>query len=159
MKAYADKSTQFWKIIGGACLLVGILDIADAFIFYGLKGVSPIKVLQGIASGLLGRAAFVHRRSALLGMALHFFIAFVAVTIYLLASRTLPLSRHPFLYGALYGVSFYCVMNYLVLPLSRVVPKPHFVPVPFVIGVAALVFCVGIPVALIARRYIPQSVP
>jgi hypothetical protein len=38
----------------------------------------------------------------------------------------------------------------------NVVPKPHFSPIPFVNGVAVLIFCVGIPVAFIGRRYIPQ---
>jgi uncharacterized membrane protein YagU involved in acid resistance len=147
-------------VIAGAGLLVGILDISDAFIFYGLHGVSPLRILQGIASGLLGRAAFTQgRRSALLGVVLHFFIAFTAATVYLLASRGLPLSRHPLLYGTLYGLAVYVVMNYIVLPLSHVVPKPHFSPVLFVNGVAALIFCVGIPVAFIARRYIPQQFP
>lgn len=144
-------------VLAGAGLLVGVLDISDAFIFYGLHGVPPIRILQGIASGLLGRAAFTQgSRSALLGVVLHFFIAFTAATVYLLASRRLPLSRRPLLYGTLYGVAVYVVMNYIVLPLSNVVPKPHFSPVPFVNGVAALIFCVGIPVAFIARRYIPQ---
>lgn len=144
-------------VLAGAGLLVGVLDISDAFIFYGLHGVPPIRILQGIASGLLGRAAFTQGgRSALLGLVLHFFIAFTAATVYLLASRGLPLSRRPLLYGTLYGVAVYVVMNYIVLPLSNVVPKPHFSPVPFVNGVAALIFCVGIPVAFIARRHIPK---
>jgi uncharacterized membrane protein YagU involved in acid resistance len=147
-------------VLAGAGLLVGVLDISDAFIFYGLHGVSPIRILQGIASGLLGRAAFTQgHRSALLGIILHFFIAFTAAIVYLLASRRLPLSHHPLLYGTLYGVAVYAVMNYIVLPLSNVVPKPHFSPIPFVNGVAALIFCVGIPVAFIARRYIPQRFP
>jgi hypothetical protein len=51
------------------------------------------------------------------------------------------------------------LMNYIVLPPSHVVPKPHFSPIPFVNGVAALIFRVGIPVAFIARRYIPQRFP
>jgi uncharacterized membrane protein YagU involved in acid resistance len=147
-------------VLAGAGLLVGVLDISDAFIFYGLHGVPPMRILQGIASGLLGRAAFTQgSRSALLGVVLHFFIAFTAATVYLLASRRLPLSRRPLLYGTLYGVAVYVVMNYIVLPLSNVVPKPHFSPTPFVNGVAALIFCVGIPVAFIARRYIPQRFP
>jgi hypothetical protein len=32
-------------------------------------------------------------------------------------------------------------------------------PIPFVNGVATLIFCVGISVALIALRYIPQQFP
>ena len=81
-----------WKLIAGATLLVGTLDISDAFIFYGLRGISPTRILQGIASGVLGRAAFsMGHRAALLGLFFHFFIAFSATTVFLLASRKLSL--------------------------------------------------------------------
>ena len=57
-----------WKVIAGATLLVGTLDISDAFIFYGLRGVPPIRILQGIAGGIYGRPALsMGRRSALIG--------------------------------------------------------------------------------------------
>ncbi len=103
-----------------------------------------------------GRASFAQgSRSAFLGLLLHFFIAFTVATVYILASRRLPLSRHPFLYGTLYGIAVYCVMNYIVLPLSKAGPRGHFSLITFVNGVGALIFFIGIPVALIARRYIP----
>jgi hypothetical protein len=146
-----------WTVIAGATLLVGTLDISDAFIFYGLRGTSPIKILQGIASGVLGRAAFgMGARSALLGLFFHYFIAFSATTVFLLAARKLPLAQHPWLYGTLFGVALYLVMNYIVLPLSKIGLRPTPPLVPLVNGVAALVFCIGIPLAFIARRYVPQ---
>jgi hypothetical protein len=148
-----------WKVIAGATLLVGILDITDAFLFYSLRGVSPIRILQGIASGALGHAAFgMGHRSALLGLFFHFFIAFCATSVFLLAARTLPLGRHPWLYGGLFGVALYCVMNYIVLPLSKIGLRPMPPLVPFINGVAALVFCIGIPLAFIARRYVPRQI-
>jgi hypothetical protein len=148
-----------WKVLAGATLLVGTLDISDAFIFYGLRGISPTRILQGIASGVLGRAAFgMGHRSALLGLFFHFFIAFFATTVFLLASGKLTLARHPFLYGTLFGVALYCVMNYIVLPLSKIGWRPTPPLVPLVNGVAALVFCIGIPLAFIARRYLPQQI-
>lgn len=148
-----------WKVIFGATLLVGTLDITDALIFYGLRGVVPTRLLQNIASGVFGRAAFgMGRRSALLGLIFHFFIAFSATTVYLLASRKLPLARHPFLYGTLFGVALYIVMNYIVLPLSKIGLRPTPPLVPLINGVAALILCIGIPLALIARRYTPQQI-
>jgi hypothetical protein len=147
-----------WKVIAGATFLVGILDISDAFIFYGLRGVAPTRILQGIASGVLGRAAFgMGNHSALLGLFFHFFIAFSATTVFLLASRTLPLASRPFLYGSLFGIALYIVMNYVVLPLSKIGPRPTPPLIPLINGVAALVFCIGIPLAFIARRYVPQQ--
>ncbi len=148
-----------WKVIAGATLLVGTLDISDAFIFYGLRGITPTRILQGIASGVLGRAAFgMGHRSALLGLFFHFFIAFSATTVFLLASRKLPLARHPFLYGALFGAALYIVMNYIVLPLSKIGLRPTPPLVPLINGVAALVFCIGIPLAFIARRYVAPPI-
>jgi hypothetical protein len=148
-----------WKVIAGATLLVGTLDISDAFIFYGLRGISPARILQGIASGVLGRAAFgMGHRSALLGLFFHFFIAFSATTVFLLASRKLPLARHPWLYGGFFGVALYIVMNYIVLPLSKIGLRPTPPLISLINGVAALVFCIGIPLAFIARRYVSQRI-
>jgi len=149
---------QFLKAIALSCLIAGTLDISDALIFYGLRGISPIRILQGIAVGLIGRGAFtMGARSALLGLLLHYFIATTWATIYIFASRRLPLSRRPFLWGGLYGLVVYIVMNYVVVPLSRIGPRPTPPPVPLINAIAALVFCIGIPIALIARRYIPYK--
>lgn len=147
-----------WKVIAGATLLVGILDISDAFIFYGLRGVAPTRILQGIASGVLGRRAFdMGNQSALLGLFFHFFIAFSATTVFLFASRKLPLASRPFLYGSLFGIALYIVMNYVVLPLSKIGLRPTPPLIPLINGVAALIVCIGIPLALIARRYVAQQ--
>jgi hypothetical protein len=96
-------------------------------------------------------------RSALLGLLLHYFIATTWATIYIFASRRLPLSRHPFLWGSLYGLVVYIVMNYVVVPLSRIGPRPTPSIVPLINAIAALVLCIGIPIAFIARRYIPYK--
>jgi hypothetical protein len=158
MKSSVDRP-PLWKVIAGAALLVGTLDISDAFIFYGLRGVSPARILQGIASGVFGRTAFsMGRRSALLGLMFHFFIAFSTTTVFLVASRKLPIGRHPWLYGTLFGVTLYIVMNYIVLPLSKIGLRPTPPLVPLINGVAALVFCIGIPLAFIVRRYVPQQI-
>ncbi|MGD0445645.1 MAG: hypothetical protein ABSA39_17055 [Edaphobacter sp.] len=158
MQTAPPASPQFGKAVALCCLIAGTLDISDAFIFYGLRGVTTIRILQGIASGLLGRAAFTQgTRSAILGLLLHYFIATTVATIYIFASRRLPLSRHPFLWRGLYGIGVYIVMNYVVIPLSRIGPRPTPPLIPLINGVAALIFCIGIPTALIARRYIPYK--
>jgi hypothetical protein len=148
-----------WKVIAGATLLVGALDLSDAFIFYGLRGVPPLRILQGIAGGIYGRPALgMGHRSALIGLICHFFIAFCATSVFLLAARKLPLAHHPWLYGTLFGVALYCVMNYIVLPLSKIGLRPMPPLIPLVNGVAALVFCIGIPLAFIARRFLPRQI-
>jgi hypothetical protein len=52
MKNTAENRSQLVKIIAGAGLLVGSLDIVDAFILHGLHGISPVRILQGIAIGV-----------------------------------------------------------------------------------------------------------
>ena len=145
---------SFVKVIAGAGLLVGTLDILDAIIFFGLRGVSATRILQGIAFGLIGRTSYtMGMRSAALGLLLHFFIATTWAALYLLASRRLPLSRHPWIYGTLYGILIYVAMNYVVLPLSHIGLRPLPPLIPLINGVGALIVCIGLPLAFIARRF------
>lgn len=133
--------------------LAGALDIAAACGIYALRGVSPVRILQSIASGLLGRAAFDGGAgTAVLGLILHFSIATTAAAVYYAASRKLrSLVRRPLLFGALYGVAVYAFMNHVVVPLSAVSPRP-FVLHMAVLMVAVHVLCVGLPIAFIVRR-------
>lgn len=39
-------------------LIAGALDLLYAFVWYGPRGVSPVRILQSIASGLLGADAY-----------------------------------------------------------------------------------------------------
>ncbi len=132
-------------------IAVGALDGLDAVVFYGLRGVSPVRVFQGIASGLLGRAAFYGgAESALLGLVIHFLIAFCAVWTCSLAARGLPaVVDAPFTFGAVYGVGVYAVMNLVVIPLSAA-GAPRFSAPVVVNGVLAHIFFVGLPSALAA---------
>jgi hypothetical protein len=158
MEIQSSSRPQYLKAIALACLIAGTLDLSDALIFYALRGVSPIRILQGIAVGILGRDAFAQgTHSTLIGLLLHYFIATTVATIYIVASRRLPLSRHPFLWGGLYGIAVYIIMNYAVIPLSRIGPRPTPPFVPLINGVAAIVFCIGVVTALIARYYIPYK--
>ena len=133
-------------------LAVGVLDLLDALVFFGLRGVPPIRILQSIASGLLGAAAYRGgAATAALGTLLHFLIAFAIVAVYHLASRRWPfLARRPWLWGPLYGLAVYLVMNLAVVPLSAAVVGPKTLPV-VVNGVLIHLFGVGLPSALSAR--------
>jgi len=134
-------------------LVVGLLDGLYAVVFNGLKGVSPVRVFQFVASGLLGRASFSGgTKTALVGVLLHFVVAFIVAAVYYAVSLGLPmLIRRAILCGLLYGAMVYCVMNYLVLPLSAA-PRLSFTFTEFVIGVIGHALIVGLPVALIARQ-------
>lgn len=139
-------------VIGG--LVAGALDILDAFVFFGLRGVSPVTILQSIASGLLGREAFQGGLpTATIGLALHFSIATVVSAVFVVtSSRWKALTRHPWIWGAAYGIAVFFTMRDVVLPLAGV-PAGRFSWAVFVNGLAIHVLGIGIPIALIARRW------
>jgi hypothetical protein len=52
------KRSRALPTIASAGLIAGILDITSAFVIAGIKGTGSIRMLQGIASGLLGQRSF-----------------------------------------------------------------------------------------------------
>jgi hypothetical protein len=65
-----------------AGLACGVLDITAALVVYGHYGRTPMRLLQGIAAGLLGPRSFEGGiATALLGLFCQFFIAFCAATV------------------------------------------------------------------------------
>ena len=137
----------------------GVLDGLDAIVVFGLRnGVDPLRIFKGIAGGLLGREAALAGGwpTALLGVMLHFTIATMIVAVFVLASRRLPfLTQQPFVWGPLYGIAAYFVMNLVVLPLSALhgTGLPSALPV-LANGLLIHIVGVGTPSALFARAAI-----
>ena len=145
------KSNASRAIIFGG-LAAGVLDISAAFVNSGINGRSPMFVLQSIASGLLGSESYKGGlRSAALGAALHFSIAFVACTVYYAASRKFKvLVQRAILCGVLYGVAVYLFMYLVVLPLTFHRSFVH--PLSAVAtGLGIHMLCVGLPISLAVR--------
>jgi hypothetical protein len=154
-----ERSPAF-PAIGWAGLVAGVLDISSAFILYYRKGVSPIGVLQGVAAGLIGREAAISGglATAGLGLTIHFFIAFVVATVFYVASRKLVfLTRHFVISGLLYGVAVYGFMYWIVMPLAYPVVHPSVSR--DVTAVCVHMFLIGLPIALIVRRYSRPQLP
>jgi hypothetical protein len=99
----------FWA--GMTC---GVLDGISATVVSWLFGGTPIRLFQGIASGLLGRSAFQEGvPSALLGVGLHFLVAFGAATVYYTVSRSFPVViDHALLCGIAYGAAVHVFMTF-----------------------------------------------
>ena len=145
------------KALALSLLIAGTLDISDALIFYGLRGVPPEGLLQFIAACLIGiRAMHGGVATALLGLAIHYTITLFWAALFLLAASRLGfLTRHPVVCGLLYGGVIYIVMNFAVLPLTRLPPRTHHLPAAVLLnGVLALMLFQGLPIALIARRFV-----
>jgi hypothetical protein len=134
-------------------LIAGTLDIFAAIVTWMLRGVSATRVLQGVASGLLGREAVNGgAASAALGLLLHFLVMSVIVAVfYFLSRKRTVLTTHWVVSGVLYGVAVYLVMTFIVVPLSA---APMGLPTlaAAVQGVLVHIFCVGLPIAFVAGR-------
>ena len=139
-------------LVGGA--ICGALDITAAFVVYGLFGLKPIPLLQGIAAGLLGPRSFTGGLStAALGLLCHFVIAFSATAVYFAASRRLSfLLRNPVASGVLYGIAVYFFMRWVVVPLSAAKSGPFSLKMT-AIGLIIHVIWVGWPIAFAVRRF------
>ncbi len=140
----------FW---GG--LIAGTLDLTAACIASWLRaGVGPVRVMQSVSSGLFGADAYTGgAKMAILGVALHFLIATTATAVFYFASRSLLfLVERPIVFGLLYGVVVYVFMNFVVLPLSAFPKRPATVS-GRIIGLLIIMFCIGLPIAAIVRRF------
>lgn len=150
------RGTVSWPGIAlRAGLVAGALDIVAAIITNTLRGSTPMRVLQSVASGLLGRRAIDGGwPPALLGLVLHFAMMLIIAGIFcVLASRMAWTRRQPLLAGAIYGVAVYAVMNLVVVPLSAFPVKLSYPPSTLAIGLTVHIVCIGVPMALIAAKY------
>jgi hypothetical protein len=133
------------KAIAFGGLGAGVGDTVLALVLYR---VSLVRVYQSIAAGLLGRAAFNGGMgTAALGGFLHFFIATVAATVYVLTAKKVRLlTAYPLPCGLVFGCAVYLFMKYGVLPLSAVTRLTPFEP----LAMAGHAVLVGLPIAYAA---------
>lgn len=137
--------------IVAAGLAGGLADILTAFAIY--RPASPERILQAVASGLVGPAARdMGLTGAAIGLACHFAISIIFAGLYVVGAGYAPvLLRKPVLGGLTFGVFVYGVMNAIVVPLSlapdRSTPPDHIT----LLGLMAHFFF-GIALAVTAAR-------
>jgi hypothetical protein len=133
-------------------LIVGTLDILSAFIIALSRGSTVTRLLQFIASGLLGPQAFQGgAATAVFGLALHFFIAFTLVAVFYTARGRFGFVReYAISSGIIYGLIVFAVMNLIVLPLSAAKPR-HSVSGDL-IQIGIHMFVIGLPTSVLLRR-------
>ncbi len=139
----------FW---GG--LFAGTLDLAQAFVGFGVLGASPYRILQHIAGGVVGARSYqMGWLSAVLGLVLHFTIAFTAALVYFGLSRKIHLlNEHSIVSGLLYGEVVFLFMYFVVIPLSALGPA-QFSVATYATGPVGHPLLVGLPIALSVRRF------
>lgn len=149
------KTVNLPAAIGVTGLIAGTLDIGAASTQYMLQGgKNPVRILEYIASALLGASAMGRGGLiAVFGLLLHYVIAYTWTTLFYVAYPHVSLlRRNPFAVAVGYGLLVWAVMNRVVVPLSRIGPPTT----PFNVARAAtaagiLIVCIGLPLALRAR--------
>jgi len=142
-----------WFVIGW--LVAATCDICYATGFsYLYRGTPPSRILQSVASGVLGADAYQGGAStAALGLGLHYLNALIITAIFFAAAALVPaLVRQPLAIGVAYGLVVYLVMNYVVVPLSRIGPRPTPPTAIWVTGVLVHMFLIGVPIVMAAAR-------
>lgn len=143
------------RTIAWVGLLAGSLDILSAFVqSYLVRGTSPVLVLQYIASGAVGKAAFAGGwHIALLGLLFHFIIAYSFTALFFIVYPSIKfLSRSIVLTAVIYGIFIYIAMNQVVLRFTKVPPGAFHVN-KALIATAILIVAIGLPVAYFARKF------
>lgn len=135
--------------IGVGGFIAGTLDLLQACIQLGWD--IPLQ----IAAGLLGaKADNGGVGTYVLGILLHFFIAFSAATTYYAASRRLPfMTQYPLICGLYFGATVKLVMHLIVLPLSALHAKAPFPLHDLAWGLLQKMVVVGLPIAYSVRRF------
>jgi uncharacterized membrane protein YagU involved in acid resistance len=113
------------RLLISALLASIVAGIPDVFVAAALSRAAPGKVLQMIASGILGKDSYRGgSKTMIFGLVLQVAMSFVIALIYNIAcSQFADIRRNPLIFGAMYGVLIFVVMNFVVVPLSRAHPK------------------------------------
>jgi len=133
--------------VGGA--IAGTLDLLQASILFGWD------IPLTIAAGLLGRQALQGGAGTyILGVLLHFFIAFSAASVYCAVSLRLDfMKQHPLVCGLFFGGAVEEVMSLIVLPLSALHARGPYELHDLVLGLAVHMVVIGLPIAYSLRRF------
>ena len=146
---HRGKGTLYWQsVVGG--LIAGALDLTQACILFGCENSALDRRGPAGAAGLPVEAPATY----VLGVLLHFFIAFSAAAVYYAASRRLAfLTEHPLVCGLFYGAAVEEVMNLIVLPLSALHARGPYTLHDLILGLLVHMVVVGLPISFSVRRF------
>ncbi|MBI3883546.1 MAG: DUF1440 domain-containing protein [Sphingobacteriales bacterium] len=136
-------------------LIIAILDfIAAAAVFNIWYKLTPTQVIQFIASSIFGPSAFDGSTLMIIaGSIIHTLISYIIALAYFYAYPKINfLQKYPIIAGLLYGLGFWLIMNLLIIPNTNVQQSP-FDPALAVVSIIWHMVLVGLPAALITRKY------
>ena len=149
--------TSIWKPVVVATLVCGTLDILLATMLTVMRSREPAAMLRFVASGPLPQATEWGTAGSMLGLAVHYGLMAIMVGAFVVAARNIPaLTSQPLLWGLVYGLITYVVMNLIVVPLRFPAAWP---PKALSIGTQlfAHIVLVGWPLAFITRHYLRRT--
>jgi hypothetical protein len=137
-----------------ATLVCGTLDLLLAMILTVWRGREIGAMLRFVASGPFAGATNWGAGGAILGLAVHYALMAVMVSVFVLAVRRSPaLLDRPLLAALAFGLVTYVVMNLIVVPLRFPAAWP-----PKAVAISTQLFAhivlVGWPTAFITRGYL-----
>jgi hypothetical protein len=147
-----------WAMVVTGGLAIAAADLIYCVLFWSTRGVSPMRILQGVAAGALGPPSFHGGiATALLGASIQWLIGACYVLAYAIAARRVTLLRlHPRRYGIAYGMLLYLVMNNIVVPLSSA-PQPAHPNLTWMLANIPMFGLFGTIAALYAQRAIRSA--
>ena len=121
MNAAAPLSVPGWRPLVAGGLICGVLDINAAFVSAYLTAErTPMFVLRAVASALLGRDLAFNSGAwvGVVGLAMHFTVAFTATLLFVRFSQRWPvLLRRAVPAGIVFGAGVYLFMNCVTIPV------------------------------------------
>ena len=145
-----------WILLGG--FTAGFIDIVYPTTKAVMAGHSPLRPWLGVASGLLGPSAREGGAGmAALGVCLHLLICVSAAFVFYFIVRRLSwFVKQWLLAGIVFGFGFLLVMNYVILPLSRI-GKPLYAGEDFLWAILSHILMIGLPIAFFVTRGIRKG--
>jgi len=147
----------FWKAVLTVTAIAGTLDIIAAHLhIWAVTGKFPAMLLKAIAGAAIGRSAMQGGAGTMaLGLFFHFFISFAfTLFFFLLYPRVVLLRKNRYVVAAGYALFTWAVMNYIVLPLSRLPWRaPSYADKQTYIGWVVLTLVFGLPIVFGASRH------
>jgi hypothetical protein len=144
-------SRRFILALAAGGVVAGLLDLWAAAL---INGVTLDVIMRAVARGLLGAEAMQGGTStAVLGLVLHVLMSLLIAAIYGAATLPLPvLLRRWVLFGVLFGLGVFVVMNYVVVPLSAIGRPPAFHSLAFALQHVLAMVGFGLIIAYAAHR-------
>ena len=139
-------------LMGGT--IAGMLDILFAISFAAYNGVAPVRLLQTVASGAFGKAAFSGgATTAALGLVFHFALSYLWASLFLLIAWRAPrLASRPVLSSIVFGAIVFFAMRLVVLPLSAFPHPVTFSPLGTTLDLLSHMFLFGVPIVVLISK-------